>query len=82
MLALYCMTGLPIAFHALIHVPFPFMTKQLITMRILTPNHNFRFLQTDHCGWGLKADEDIKAGDFLVEYVGEGARLSELPIFG
>lgn len=29
-------------------------------------------LQTDFCGWGLKADEDIKAGDFLVEYVGEG----------
>ncbi len=30
------------------------------------------WVQTENCGWGLTADEDIKAGAFLVEYVGEG----------
>ena len=29
-------------------------------------------MQTEKCGWGLVADEDIKAGSFLIEYVGEG----------
>ena len=29
-------------------------------------------MQTDRCGWGLVADEDIKAGSFLIEYVGDG----------
>lgn len=29
-------------------------------------------LQTQNCGWGLRADADIRAGEFLVEYVGEG----------
>jgi hypothetical protein len=29
-------------------------------------------MQTEKCGWGLIADEDIKAGSFLIEYVGEG----------
>lgn len=27
--------------------------------------------KTEKCGWGLKADEDIMAGEFLIEYVGE-----------
>lgn len=31
-------------------------------------------MQTERCGWGLVADEDIKAGSFLVEYVGEGEK--------
>jgi hypothetical protein len=33
------------------------------------------WVQTEKCGWGLTADEDIKAGAFLVEYVGEGTSL-------
>lgn len=32
----------------------------------------FLAMQTEKCGWGLVADEDIKAGSFLIEYVGEG----------
>eukprot|EP00249_Psilotum_nudum_P018886 c27003_g1_i1 orf=507-2315(+) len=28
-------------------------------------------VKTQACGWGLEAAEDIKAGDFLIEYVGE-----------
>lgn len=28
-------------------------------------------VKTDKCGWGLRAGEKIKAGDFLTEYVGE-----------
>ncbi|BFI23861.1 protein MpASHR1 [Marchantia polymorpha subsp. ruderalis] len=35
------------------------------------PGRKMKPVKTDHCGWGLKADEAIKAGDFLVEYVGE-----------
>ncbi|MCO5562211.1 hypothetical protein L7F22_015837 [Adiantum nelumboides] len=27
--------------------------------------------KTERCGWGLQAAEPIKAGDFLIEYVGE-----------
>lgn len=27
--------------------------------------------KTEKCGWGLKADEEIMAGEFLIEYVGE-----------
>eukprot|EP00250_Pteridium_aquilinum_P022813 c2573_g1_i1 orf=282-2036(+) len=27
--------------------------------------------KTERCGWGLQAAEHIKAGDFLIEYVGE-----------
>lgn len=30
-----------------------------------------QLVKTENCGWGLMAAEDIKAGDFLVEYVGE-----------
>lgn len=33
-------------------------------------------MQTEKCGWGLKADEDIRAGAFLIEYVGEGKLIS------
>ncbi len=32
-------------------------------------------MQTERCGWGLVADEDIKAGSFLIEYVGEGEKM-------
>ncbi|CAM6083279.1 unnamed protein product [Calypogeia fissa] len=35
------------------------------------PGRKLKAAKTDHCGWGLQAGEDIKAGDFLVEYVGE-----------
>ncbi|XP_057829434.2 histone-lysine N-methyltransferase ASHH3 [Cryptomeria japonica] len=30
-----------------------------------------RLSQTEKCGWGVKAGEDIKAGEFVIEYVGE-----------
>lgn len=40
---------------------------------------NFHFLstlrclfQTEKCGMGVVADEDINQGDFVIEYVGEG----------
>lgn len=29
-------------------------------------------LQTEKCGLGVVADEDIKQGDFVIEFVGEG----------
>ena len=29
-------------------------------------------LQTEKCGSGIVADEDIKQGEFVIEYVGEG----------
>lgn len=29
-------------------------------------------LQTEKCGSGIVADEDIKHGEFVIEYVGEG----------
>lgn len=32
-------------------------------------------MQTERCGMGLIADEDIKAGSFLIEYVGEGGKI-------
>ncbi|KAJ7562945.1 hypothetical protein O6H91_03G089700 [Diphasiastrum complanatum] len=35
------------------------------------PGRKLKVVKTEHCGWGLKADEDIKRGDFLIEYVGE-----------
>lgn len=28
--------------------------------------------QTEKCGMGVVAEEDIKQGDFVIEYVGEG----------
>ncbi|KAH7431610.1 hypothetical protein KP509_08G056800 [Ceratopteris richardii] len=30
-----------------------------------------KLVKTERCGWGLQAAELIKAGDFLIEYVGE-----------
>lgn len=33
-------------------------------------------MQTEKCGSGIVADEDIKRGDFVIEYVGEGEVLS------
>lgn len=33
---------------------------------------SFFFLQTEKCGAGIVADEDIKHGEFVIEYVGEG----------
>ena len=27
--------------------------------------------KTPHCGYGLHADEDVKEGDFIIEYIGE-----------
>lgn len=33
-------------------------------------------LQTEKCGSGIVADEDIKRGEFVIEYVGEGEVLS------
>lgn len=30
-----------------------------------------QLVKTEKCGWGLIAAEEIKAGDFLIEYVGE-----------
>jgi hypothetical protein len=35
------------------------------------PVCKLKVVKTEKCGWGLTADEDIKAGAFLVEYVGE-----------
>lgn len=35
------------------------------------PGCKLRAVKTERCGWGLIADEDIKAGSFLIEYVGE-----------
>ncbi|XP_024374439.1 histone-lysine N-methyltransferase ASHH3 isoform X2 [Physcomitrium patens] len=35
------------------------------------PGSKMKAVKTERCGWGLVADEDIKAGSFLVEYVGE-----------
>ncbi|KAG0578310.1 hypothetical protein KC19_4G013600 [Ceratodon purpureus] len=35
------------------------------------PGCKMKAVKTEKCGWGLVADEDIKAGSFLVEYVGE-----------
>ncbi|KAL3700449.1 hypothetical protein R1sor_018471 [Riccia sorocarpa] len=35
------------------------------------PGRKMKPAKTESCGWGLQADEDIQAGDFLVEYVGE-----------
>ncbi|GLJ39348.1 hypothetical protein SUGI_0803510 [Cryptomeria japonica] len=32
---------------------------------------NLKLSKTEKCGWGVKAGEDIKAGEFLIEYVGE-----------
>lgn len=29
-------------------------------------------MQTEKCGTGIVADEDIKTKEFVVEYVGEG----------
>jgi len=29
-------------------------------------------LQTEKCGYGIVADEDINSGEFIIEYVGEG----------
>ena len=29
-------------------------------------------MQTEKCGLGIVADEDIKQGEFVIEYVGEG----------
>ena len=34
-------------------------------------------VQTEQCGWGVVAAEAIAAGQFVVEYVGEGE--GELP---
>lgn len=33
-------------------------------------------LQTEKCGSGIVADEDIKQGEFVIEYVGEGGLFS------
>lgn len=33
-------------------------------------------LQTEKCGMGVVAEEDINVGDFVIEYVGEGENLS------
>ena len=34
--------------------------------------HKLAIFKTDNgCGWGVKAMENIKAGSFVVEYVGE-----------
>ncbi|XP_024523621.1 histone-lysine N-methyltransferase ASHH3 isoform X2 [Selaginella moellendorffii] len=30
-----------------------------------------RLKETENCGWGLFADENIERGDFLIEYIGE-----------
>ncbi|KAL0653029.1 hypothetical protein Bca4012_095720 [Brassica carinata] len=31
-----------------------------------------KLVQTEKCGYGIVADEDINAGEFIIEYVGEG----------
>lgn len=38
-------------------------------------------MQTEKCGSGIVADEDIKRGDFVIEYVGEGELFHFLIIF-
>ncbi|CAN8254164.1 unnamed protein product [Cochlearia groenlandica] len=31
-----------------------------------------KLVQTEKCGYGIVAEEDIKQGEFIIEYVGEG----------
>ncbi|WZZ51917.1 hypothetical protein YC2023_052024 [Brassica napus] len=31
-----------------------------------------KLVQTEKCGYGIAADEDIKSGEFIIEFVGEG----------
>ncbi|KAE8655522.1 putative histone-lysine N-methyltransferase ASHH4 [Hibiscus syriacus] len=35
------------------------------------PIKNLKLIQTEKCGAGIVADEDIKHGEFIIEYVGE-----------
>ncbi|KAE9617237.1 hypothetical protein Lal_00034287 [Lupinus albus] len=35
------------------------------------PVKKMKLVQTEKCGFGIVADEDIKRGDFVIEYVGE-----------
>ncbi|KAK4280506.1 hypothetical protein QN277_012127 [Acacia crassicarpa] len=35
------------------------------------PTKKMKLVQTEKCGSGIVADEDIKQGDFVIEYVGE-----------
>ncbi|KAJ8438394.1 hypothetical protein Cgig2_004504 [Carnegiea gigantea] len=36
------------------------------------PIKKMKLVQTEKCGSGIVADEDIKQGEFIIEYVGEG----------
>ncbi|EOA25600.1 hypothetical protein CARUB_v10018948mg [Capsella rubella] len=40
----------------------PFQQRHIKKMKIV---------QTEKCGYGIEADEDIPSGDFIIEYVGE-----------
>ncbi|XP_019449447.1 PREDICTED: histone-lysine N-methyltransferase ASHH3-like [Lupinus angustifolius] len=44
------------------------------------PVKKTKLVQTEKCGYGIVADEDIKLGDFVIEYVGEGDNQSYIYI--
>ncbi|KVH93720.1 AWS-like protein [Cynara cardunculus var. scolymus] len=45
--------------------------SEICANRPFRKNKKIQLVMTHRCGWGLEADEFIRKGDFIIEYVGE-----------